>query len=140
MFLPASYWDRIIQAINMLYYSFGPLLSIFLLSTLLLSMFIKQTRYIIFIVITPPLLLWMLFYCYDYRNLSLTFPFIAYSSAFGLKYFYEKNVWMKKHIQILNLHYNLNKALSKRKKTILRCCDNIVCCRLLFYCEFRWFL
>ena len=118
-FLPASYIDRVIQGTNMLLYSFGSLLSIFLLSTLIFSLFVKEIRYLVLIMIIIPLFFWVFFFCYDYRNLSISIPFIAYASSFGLKYFYDKNLWMQKFVQDFNSKNYLSINYSNRKKTIL---------------------
>ncbi|MHB8579314.1 MAG: hypothetical protein ACYDA4_05575 [Ignavibacteriaceae bacterium] len=117
--MSSNYLVRFINAANMLLYSFGPLISIFLLSTLIFSLFTKKAKNITILMIIPPLFLWMFFYSYDYRNLSIAIPFMAFASSFGLKYFYDKNLWLQKLIQRFNgkdLSY-LN--LSKRRKDIL---------------------
>ena len=115
--LSPNYFDRFLNAANMLLYSFGWLLSIYLLATLIFSLFVKEVRYIVLIMIIPPLFLWMFYYSYDYRNLSFSIPFMAYVSSFGLKYFYDNNPWMQKIVQNINSKNYFEKKYSKREKT-----------------------
>jgi hypothetical protein len=89
-FLPNSYWERIINAIKMLYFSFGPYLFLFLLVTVLFSLSEKTSRYIAAFTIAPIFLLWAFFFSYDFRNLSIAIPFVALASSYGMKFIYKK--------------------------------------------------
>ncbi len=114
-FLPAGYLARIHQGMQILFYNFGYLLSIYFLSTIVYSLLVRQSKYITLVVIIPPVLFWLFFYCYDYRNLSIVIPFIPYSSAWGLKYFYENNDWLKRLIYKLNSKkYHVPKLLKTK--------------------------
>lgn len=73
-----------IKAAKSMYFNWGlPVLAFFIL-TLLGSLFVKKIRYITLIMVIPPLILWMLKYSADFRNLSFVVPFLSYISAFGL--------------------------------------------------------
>ena len=72
------------NAAKMMYYNWGLPVLAFLLLTLVSSLFVKNVRYITLIMVIPPLIIWMLKYSVDFRNLSFVVPFLSYVSAFGL--------------------------------------------------------
>ncbi len=94
--LNPSYYERFINAVQMLFSSFGFLLSLYLLATIIFSLFEKKVKYLTLLMILPPLFLWIFFYSYDFRNLSFVIPFIVYASSFGLCYFYKNNPWIQR--------------------------------------------
>ncbi len=53
---------------------------------LLLGLFHKSSRNLTLFLVIPFIILWGFFFSYDYRNLTLAIPFIAFSSAFGLAF------------------------------------------------------
>jgi hypothetical protein len=73
-----------IKAAKLMYYNWGLPVLAFLLLTLVSSLFVKNIRYITLIMVIPPLILWMLKYSADFRNLSFVVPFFSYISAFEL--------------------------------------------------------
>jgi len=73
-----------IKAAKLMYYNWGLPVLAFLLLTLVGSLFVKNIRYITLIMVIPPIILWMLKYSADFRNLSFVVPFFSYISAFGL--------------------------------------------------------
>jgi hypothetical protein len=85
-YLPSSYYERFTNAIRMLFFSFGPAFSLFLLFTVLFSLFNNDSKYIVITIITPVLLMWIFFFSYDFRNLSIAIAFVAYASAYGLEF------------------------------------------------------
>jgi hypothetical protein len=62
---------------------------------LLFSLFHRRSRVVTGVIVIPFTVLWGLFYSYSYRNLSLAFPFIAFSMAVGAHWFFQ-NVLPKK--------------------------------------------
>ncbi len=84
--------DKIAYGTHMLFFSFGPILSLFLIITLILALFKKESKYIVVFMIFPITALWVFLYNYDYRNLSIILPFVAYASALGLQFLYKKVV------------------------------------------------
>jgi hypothetical protein len=50
---------------------------------ILLSLFHKPIRYITLFIVFPFTLTWVFLFSYDYRNLTLAFPFMALSMAYG---------------------------------------------------------
>jgi PKD repeat protein len=85
-YLPSSYYERFTNAVRMLFFSFGPVFSLFLLFTVLFSLFNNDSKYIVITIIAPVLLMWIFFFSYDFRNLSIAIPFIAYAAAYGLDF------------------------------------------------------
>ncbi len=57
---------------------------------LLFSLFHRRSRVVTCVIVIPFTVLWGLFYSYSYRNLSLAFPFIAFSMAVGAHWFFQK--------------------------------------------------
>jgi len=57
---------------------------------LLFSLFHRRSRVVTCVIVIPFTVLWGLFYSYSYRNLSLAFPFIAFSMAVGAYWFFQK--------------------------------------------------
>ena len=79
-----SYVSIFTKAAKLMYYNWGlPVLSFFIV-TLVASLFVKKVRYVTLILVIPPLIIWMLKYSVDFRNLSFVIPFLCYVSAFGL--------------------------------------------------------
>jgi hypothetical protein len=73
-----------IKASKLMYYNWGLPVLAFLLITIFFSLSVKESRYITLVMVIPPLILWMLKYSADFRNLSFVVPFISYVSAYGL--------------------------------------------------------
>lgn len=57
---------------------------------LLFSLFHRSSRVVTCVIVIPFTVLWGLFYSYSYRNLSLAFPFIAFSMAVGGHWIFQK--------------------------------------------------
>lgn len=57
---------------------------------LFFSLFHRRSRVVTCVIVIPFTILWGLFYSYSYRNLSLAFPFFAFSMAFGAYWFIQK--------------------------------------------------
>ncbi|MCX6582693.1 MAG: hypothetical protein NT166_21165 [Candidatus Aminicenantes bacterium] len=57
---------------------------------LIFSLFHRRSRVVTCVIVIPFTVLWGLFYSYSYRNLSLAFPFIAFSMAVGAYWFFQK--------------------------------------------------
>jgi len=93
-YLPSSYYERFTNAIRMLFFSFGPAFSLFLLFTVLFSLFNNDSKYIVITIIAPVLLMWIFFFSYDFRNLSIAVPFIAYASAYGLEFICKRVLYL----------------------------------------------
>jgi hypothetical protein len=53
---------------------------------MLLSLFHKRIRWIMLFIVFPFTLIWVLLFSYDYRNLTLAFPFMALSMAYGCRF------------------------------------------------------
>jgi hypothetical protein len=83
-------YESFMYGITMLYYSFGPVLSIILFAALLFALLTKEARYLVLLIIAPLFFVWAFWYSYDYRNMSAAIPFTALASAYGIKLFYEK--------------------------------------------------
>jgi hypothetical protein len=62
----------------------------FIIFLLICSLFNKNSILISTVIILPYFIIWGFFISYDRRNLTLVFPFIAYSSAFGLEFLSKK--------------------------------------------------
>ena len=56
---------------------------------ILLGLFHKESRPVTLFIVIPYSLIWGIFYNYDFRNLALAVPFMAFSAAFGA-------AWLKK--------------------------------------------
>ena len=104
-------------AARLMYYNWGlPVLAFFILTSVG-SLFVKNIRYITLIMVIPPLILWMLKYSADFRNLSFVVPYLAYVSAFGLIKIIE--IIKKKHVNLnFIIRHEDEKSLSNRQKTI----------------------
>jgi hypothetical protein len=57
---------------------------------ILLSLFHKRIRYITLFIVFPFTLIWIFLFSYDYRNLTLAFPFMALSLAYGCRFLVRK--------------------------------------------------
>lgn len=86
VYLLPSYGTRFIRAVNMLFYSAGPVFFVFISVCLLASLFTKEARLLVIFIVAPSSILWAFFFSTDFRNLSFVIPFIAYCSAYGLQY------------------------------------------------------
>ncbi len=83
-----SYGERFIYGFNKILYARGTNdnAAFFIypaLFLLLLGLFHKKTRYVMLIIVIPFTLIWGFLYSYSYRNLTMVFPFMALSMAFG---------------------------------------------------------
>src|SRR4029077_12196373 len=79
--------EVLIAAVARLYYARGGFMkpvSWFLAGGFLLSLFDPVARKVLLWVLAPVLLLWGLFFSYEIRTASLSFPFMAFCSAAGL--------------------------------------------------------
>jgi len=83
-----NYIERFMYGLSNLHGSL--ILFVFLLLLVILSVFNKKVRLISTTITLPLIIAWGFWFSYDNRNLIATFPFIAYSSAFGISYIYEK--------------------------------------------------
>lgn len=99
-FLPYSYLERFIRAIKLMYYNFGLPVFAFFIITIFASLFHKmehpdgtfrsyrnpigKVRYISFIMVIVPTVIWMFQYSVDFRNLSFVIPFLSFCSAASL--------------------------------------------------------
>jgi hypothetical protein len=90
IYLVPDYYTRFVSAVKMLFFTFSLPFSLFLLITVTASLFTKQARYIVILIIIPALILWAFFFSADFRNISFAIPFIAYSSGYGLWFIYKK--------------------------------------------------
>lgn len=88
--LQPTYLLRCINAVYILAYSAG--LPFFLLLIILFaaSFRVKQVKPVIYAIILPASIVWMFFFSNDLRNYSFVIPYIAFCSAFGLKFIYSK--------------------------------------------------
>jgi len=59
---------------------------------LLSSLFTRKARNVTLSIIIPFTLFWGLFYSYDYRNLTMVFPFLAFASAIGSQNFFRFSI------------------------------------------------
>jgi hypothetical protein len=82
--LANNYYDILSNALHLIYYNLGLLVVAFLALTIAFSMLDKRARWITLIMVIPPIVLWMVKYSSDFRNLSFVVPFLAYVSSFGL--------------------------------------------------------
>lgn len=83
-----NYLQRILRGIENLPDKGLVLFLIFI--SLIVSLLIKKIRWITIFIIFPFLLIWGFYFSYDSRNLALAFPFIAFSSAFGINFLINK--------------------------------------------------
>jgi hypothetical protein len=106
-----------IKAVKLMYYNWGLPVLAFLLLTLVSSLFIKNIRYITLIMVIPPLIIWMLKYSADFRNLSFVVPFFSYVSAFGLIKIIEilKNKHVDSEFKVID---QVETSITSRQKTI----------------------
>ena len=79
-----NYTAIFINALKLMYYNFGPPVFLFLIITIIASIFNKKYRYISILMVLIPTFIWMLKFSSDFRNLSFVVPFLALSSAIGL--------------------------------------------------------
>jgi hypothetical protein len=68
---------------------------------MLLSLFHKRIRYITLFIVFPFTLIWASLFSYDYRNLTLAFPFMALSMAYGFHLLAKKFIprWGKRPLE-----------------------------------------
>jgi hypothetical protein len=82
-----SYGERLIYGFKRIVNARGiPNVEFFIyggLFLILLSLFHKRIRYITLFIVFPITLIWVFLFSYDYRNLTLAFPFMALSMAYG---------------------------------------------------------
>ena len=83
-----SYGDRFIYGFKKILYARGTNNNhaFFIYSALfllLLGLFHKKTGFVMLFIVIPFTLIWGFLYSYSYRNLTLAFPFMALSMAFG---------------------------------------------------------
>ncbi|MDR3610460.1 MAG: hypothetical protein P4L27_07860, partial [Ignavibacteriaceae bacterium] len=90
IYLAPDYYTRFLSAVKMLFFTLGLPFFLFLLITIIASLFSKQSRYIVILIVIPVLILWAFFFSADFRNLSLAVPFIAYTSGYGVWVIYNK--------------------------------------------------
>jgi len=83
-----NYLQRILRGIGNLPDKGLVLFLIFIL--LILSLLVKKIRWVTIFIIFPFLLIWGFYFSYDSRNLALAYPFIAFSSAFGINFLINK--------------------------------------------------
>ena len=119
-----------IKAARLMYYNWGlPVLAFFII-TIVASFFVKKVRYVTLILVIPPLLLWMLKYSADFRNLSFVVPFLCYVSAFGLVKIIET---IKMRPLDLSLKVDITREINfKKKNKILGGMVSILCAIFFF--------
>ncbi len=61
-----------------------------LMFLVLVSIFVRKSRWFSIGITLPLILAWGFFFSYDDRNIIPAFPFIAYSAAFGIEFIYDK--------------------------------------------------
>jgi hypothetical protein len=72
---------------------------------LIFSLFPRNTRYVTLFVVIPFTLIWGLFYSYNYRNLTMVVPFVAFSMAIGSHWFFKRLFRKWEHIPNLQLSF-----------------------------------
>jgi len=97
VYLSSSYNARFFNAMNMLVYSLSLPFLIFLSLTLIAALFTKEAKYIVLFIIIPAVIMWAYSFSADFRNLSFAIPFIAYASAYGLRFIFAKIVKEKEN-------------------------------------------
>ena len=85
-----TYYLRIINAVYILAYSAGLPFFIFLIITFVSSFKVTESKPVIYAIILPATIIWMFFFSNDLRNYSFVISYIAFCSAYGLKYIYSK--------------------------------------------------
>jgi len=83
-----SYLQRLLNGMS--HFGGGVILLYFLLFLILVSLFNKKSRWFSICLTLPLILLWGFFFSYDERNLIAAYPFIGYSSAYGISFLFEK--------------------------------------------------
>jgi hypothetical protein len=112
IYLVPDYYARFMSAAKMLFYTLGIPFFLFLSVTVIASLFVKETRYLVLLIIIPALILWAFFFSADFRNLSFAVPFIAYTSAYGLWFLYKKIITNKKNITNTSIYLIKNRLMS----------------------------
>ena len=132
-----SYVSIFIKAAKLMYYNWGlPVLSFFIV-TLVASLFVKKIRYVTLIMVIPPLILWMLKYSADFRNLSFVIPFLCFASAFGLVKIIET---IKMRPLDLSLKVDITREINfKKKNKILGGMVSILCVIFFFIIQSDFF-
>jgi hypothetical protein len=95
VYMQPGYNTRFIIAVNMLVYSLSLPFLIFIALTLIAALFSKESKYIVLLIIIPAVIIWAYSFSADFRNLSFAIPFIAYASAYGLRFIFDKIVKKK---------------------------------------------
>lgn len=112
-YLQPGYYIRFVTAVRMLLYTFSLPFLIFLLVTIVASVFARESKYIVLFIILPAVILWAFFFSADFRNLSFAIPFIAYASGYGIlvlyKPFNKSIVWEKASVP--KIFFEKNKIL-----------------------------
>ena len=90
VYMQSGYNTRFFIAVNMLVYSLSLPFLIFIALTLIAALFSKEAKYIVLFIIIPAVIMWAYSFSADFRNLSFAIPFIAYSSAYGLRFIFDK--------------------------------------------------
>lgn len=95
-----SFGERVIYGFNRIINARGiPHVEFFIyggLFLMLLSLFHKKIRYITLFIVFPFTLIWAFLFSYDYRNLTLAFPFMALSMAYGFHLLVEKLIYRQR--------------------------------------------
>jgi hypothetical protein len=72
---------------------------------LFFSLFSRKTRNVSLFIVIPFTLLWGLFFSYDYRNLTMAFPFMAFSMAVGFLWLFDRLFRKSGHLPGLRLSF-----------------------------------
>jgi len=83
-----NYLERILSGLKK-FPDFGIILLILIIFAIA-GIFLKKYITVPILIILPYFLIWGLFFSYDRRNLTIIFPFLAFSSAFGISALVEK--------------------------------------------------
>jgi cell division protein FtsL len=132
-----NYISIFINAAKLMYFNWGlPVLTFFII-TIIASLFVKNIRYVTLIMVIPPLILWMLKYSADFRNLSFVVPFLCYVAAFGLFKIIE--IIKKRSLRPDMGFYNSNESTFKSKEKILGGVISVVCLAVFFTIQSDFF-
>jgi len=72
---------------------------------LFFSLFSRKTRNVTLFIVIPFTLLWGLFFSYDYRNLTMAFPFMAFAMAVGFLWLFDRLSGKSGHLPGLRLSF-----------------------------------
>jgi hypothetical protein len=120
VYLLPSYGTRFVRAVNMLFYSAGPIFFVFISICLLASLFTKEARLLVIFIVAPSSILWAFFFSTDFRNLSFAIPFIAYCSSYGLQYLNAILVNQTKAATTTGVTVSQSKAATGRNNYLLK--------------------